>query len=59
MTNTPYETGDQFLARVAAQREQFAAELTHFIATPERFVRMASPTLWRIAMMTPMPTGGR
>lgn len=53
MTNPPYETGDQFLARVAHQREQFAAELRHFINTPERFVRMASPTLWHIAMSIP------
>lgn len=53
MTYPLYETGDQFLARLAAQREQFAAELKHFITTPERFISLKSRTLIHLAMSIP------
>lgn len=57
MTTPDYETGDQFLARMAANHAQLIADVTYFLAVPpppaSRMPKMRSITLWRIAMSIP------
>lgn len=54
--NTPdYETGTQFLARVAAHRNQLLADVAYFLAVPPpaRMPTLKSRTLLYLAMSIP------
>lgn len=50
MTHPLYETGDQYLARFNAQREQLIVDITNFALYGERFVSLKSQTLIYLAM---------
>lgn len=50
MTHPLYETGEQYLARLTAQREQGLAAITNFVLYSERFVPLKSQTLIYLAM---------
>jgi hypothetical protein len=50
MTHPLYETGEQYLARVNAQRERDLAAITNFVLYGERFISLKSQTLIYLAM---------